>query len=316
MGLPPITSLRGDCLDLIPTLDRRSIRAVITSPPYALQRKSQYGGIAEEKYPAWMVSVFHAIKPKLTEDGSIIVNIRSHLKDGAVSDYVLKTRLALRDAGFIENEELMWYKHEAPALGSKHRPRRHFENILWFSTCKNPFVNLTAAGRLTTKKGTRGTKKSRENRDVFRGESKVHKTGVSRIPDVFVANVGENAQGVSHTATFPPTLVEQLLQTFSAEGDVILDPFAGSGTTLFVARFMNRRAIGIERKKEYYDLILKRRDTIDWSYDPMIPNLDGWSHSVEHAATLGVKLNKKRVFGFMNEVFALARKERWRVLDV
>jgi site-specific DNA-methyltransferase (adenine-specific) len=132
----PITLLHGDWLTQIPLLKNRSIRAVITSPPYAQQRKGHYPGWNENDYPATMVRIFNAIKPKLTKDGSILMNIRSHVKDGAVSDYVLQARLALRKAGFTENEELIWYKPEAAPQGSVYRPRRSWENILWFSTCK------------------------------------------------------------------------------------------------------------------------------------------------------------------------------------
>src|SRR5438445_415078 len=100
-----IRLLQGDCLKQIPRLADRTIRAVITSPPYAMQRSPHYPGVPEKGYPEWMVSVFNAIKPKLTHDGSILMIIRSHVKNGAVSDYVLRTRLELREAGWIENEE-------------------------------------------------------------------------------------------------------------------------------------------------------------------------------------------------------------------
>ena len=105
MTLHPITLLHGDCLTQIPLLKNRSIRAVITSPPYAQQRKKHYPGWDESEYPETMVKIFDAIRRKLTKDGSILVNIRSHVKDGAVSDYVLKTRLALlsRDGSKTKN---------------------------------------------------------------------------------------------------------------------------------------------------------------------------------------------------------------------
>src|SRR5580698_2413370 len=104
-----IQLLEGDCLLQIPLLCDGTVQAVITSPPYAMQRSKKkpskkgkkskniraesqfYPGVLEKDYPGWMVSVFDAIRPKLTEDGSILVNIRSHVKKGVVSDYVLET---------------------------------------------------------------------------------------------------------------------------------------------------------------------------------------------------------------------------------
>src|SRR5260370_42466429 len=97
MTLHPITLWHSDCLTAIPLLENRSIRAVITSPPYAQQRKGHYPGWDKSEYSDTMVKIFDAIRPKLTKDGSILINIRSHVEDGAVSDYVLKTRLALRE---------------------------------------------------------------------------------------------------------------------------------------------------------------------------------------------------------------------------
>ena len=123
----------GDCLDLIPTLDDESIQLVVTSPPYAEQRAAQYKSISEEDYPQWCVQWMELLWDKLTPDGSVLIVIRPHVSKGSLSDYVLKTRLALRDDGWTECEELIWLKPDAPPLGSNQRPRRTWESILWFA---------------------------------------------------------------------------------------------------------------------------------------------------------------------------------------
>src|SRR5688572_3228419 len=92
--------LHGDCLSLIPTFATNSISAVITSPPYAQQRATTYGGIAEADYPTWAVKWANALRPKLLPDASLIVNVQAHIRNGQLSDYVLRTRLALRAAGW------------------------------------------------------------------------------------------------------------------------------------------------------------------------------------------------------------------------
>lgn len=310
----PITLLHGDCLTQISRLKNRSIRAVITSPPYAQQRRSHYPGFDEEEYPSTMVALFNAIEPKLTTDGSILVNIRSHVKDGAVSDYVLRTRLALRKAGFIENEELIWYKPEAAPQGSIYRPRRSWENILWFSTCKNPFVNLTAAGRLSGAIGFGRTKKATElYADLYRGGTARRQSGIARVTDVFIAGVGDNAKGVKHPAPFPPLLVEQLLQTFTEKDDGVLDPFAGSGTTLFVSRFMKRRPFGIEIQHEYIDLIHSREAKIDWNREVTLNDVERRARFIEV-----LKLDKFTAAGLrdvLNKSFDEKGRQRWKILD-
>ena len=100
--------LHGDCLDLIPTLGDGSVGLVVTSPPYAEQRKGHYGGIPEAAYPEFTVQWMEALRPKLKDDGSVLIVIRPHLRDGILSDYVMRSRLALREAGWTECEELVW----------------------------------------------------------------------------------------------------------------------------------------------------------------------------------------------------------------
>ncbi|HYW84781.1 MAG TPA: DNA methyltransferase, partial [Spirochaetia bacterium] len=84
--------LHGDCLDLIPTLEDESVSLVVTSPPYAQQRAGHYKGVSEEDYPDFTVNWMSALAPKMTPDGSVFLVIRPHVRDGVLSDYVLKTR--------------------------------------------------------------------------------------------------------------------------------------------------------------------------------------------------------------------------------
>jgi hypothetical protein len=121
--------LYGDCLDLIPTIGNGSVSSVVTSPPYADQRAGHYQGVSEEDYPDFTVEWMTALAPKMTADGSVFLVIRPHVRGGVLSDYVLRTRLALREVGWHECEELIWLKPDAPPLGSLKRPRRTWERF-------------------------------------------------------------------------------------------------------------------------------------------------------------------------------------------
>ena len=131
--------LHGDCLDLIPTLEDGSVSLVVTSPPYADQRAGHYQGVSEEDYPDFTVQWMTASCAQDEAGGSVFMVIRPHLRDGVLSDYVLRTRLALREAGWHECEELIWLKPDAPPLGSQMRPRRAWESVLWFSQSPQPY---------------------------------------------------------------------------------------------------------------------------------------------------------------------------------
>src|SRR5699024_7690803 len=100
----------GDCIDVLKGLPDGIVDSVVTSPPYAMQRASTYGGIQEKDYPEWTVAWMQEVWRVLKDDGSVIINISAHIKNGELSDYGRRTRLALRDAGWVELPELIWHK--------------------------------------------------------------------------------------------------------------------------------------------------------------------------------------------------------------
>jgi len=134
------------------------------------------------------------------------------------SDTVLRTRLALREDGWKECEELIWWKPDAPPLGSKQRPRRTWEQILWFSQSARPFINLRANGFYSERIGFVGSSRYAEDGVVAVGRSSRVENGHARTTDHFIANVGANEKDVIHPAMFPATLCEQLILTFSKTG--------------------------------------------------------------------------------------------------
>lgn len=255
------TVICGDALMLIPKLANRSVALALFSPPYAMQRKRQYGGVAEQDYPAWMTAIMSALRPKLTGDGSVLMVIRSHVRDGVVSDYVLRTRLALREDGWKECEELVWWKPDAPPLGSKDRPRRTWEQILWFSKSAHPFIDLKANGSFSDRIGFVGSSHYTEDGAVAAGRSLRMANGYARSSDHFIANVGGNENGLPHPAMFPPILCEKLIRAFSRKGDLVLDPFCGSGSTLLAAQRTGRKSVGFDIKREYVEIAAKRLNT-------------------------------------------------------
>ena len=197
---------------------------------------------------------------KLADDGSVFIVIRPHIKAGALSDYVLRTRLTLRDDGWTECEELIWLKPDAPPLGSRQRPRRTWEHILWFSKTPKPFVNLKACGRETDRIGFAGSIRFGVGGDspIGNGQHRSLTNGVARTPDVFTATIGSNEPGIDHPAVFPVALAEQLILTFSQDRDRVLDPFCGSGSSLSAAKGLNRDFRGFDVSQKFVKIALSR----------------------------------------------------------
>lgn len=252
--------VHGDCMKLIPTLDDGSVNLTVTSPPYAEQRKGHYRGVSENDYPEWTVKWMGLLWDKLADDGSALIVIRPNIKKGVLADYVLRTRLALREDGWTECDELVWLKPDAPPLGSNRRPRRTWESVLWFAKGGSPYVNLTACGRESNRVGFVGSLRFGVggNSPVRGGQRGDVVNGVSRCSDVFVAAVGGNEKGLDHPAMFPKSLAEQLILTFSREGDLVCDPFCGAGSTLSAARSHSRDYRGFDSALKYVRMAQKR----------------------------------------------------------
>jgi DNA modification methylase len=256
----------GDCRNLIPNLSDNSISLGVTSPPYADQRKGMYPGVPENEYPDFTVDWMGKVWDKLTDDGSVMIVIRPHLKNGVISDYVLRTRLALREFGWKECEELIWFKPDGGnATGSNRRPRRSFEHILWFSKTHDPYIDTKACGGWTDRLAFFGKNRFGlgPNKPFHSGQSNEKKSGRSRSADVIHMPVANVTKGLMHPAMFPIPLAEHLIKTFCPEGDTVLDPFAGSGSTLIAAKQLGRQFYGFDIMPEYVEIARQRLATFN-----------------------------------------------------
>ncbi|PHQ34769.1 site-specific DNA-methyltransferase [Rhodopirellula bahusiensis] len=259
---PKVNSVEvGNCCELISRLPDESVNLAVTSPPYADQRKRMYPGIPEKEYPDFTVEWMGKLWSKLADDGSVMIVIRPHLKKGVISDYVLRTRLALRDYGWKECEELIWFKPDGGnATGSNRRPRRSFEHILWFSKTHDPYIDTKACGKWSDRIGFEGKNRfgMGPNKPHHKGHLTELKSGNSRSADVIDVPVAKVTRGVMHPAMFPIPLAEHLIKTFSPEGGTVLDPFAGSGSTLLAAKQLGCQFYGFDIMPQFVELARKR----------------------------------------------------------
>ena len=220
----------GDCCYYLPQLANESVDLVCTSPPYANQRKNQYGGVSENDYPKWCVKWMSEVHRALKPAGNAAIVIRPHVHNWELSDYVLQTRLALRHWGWIECDELIWFKPDGPALGNNVFPRRSWESILWFSKCRKPYCDPKANGRKCDNVGQCGFSAKGQGDWVAAVKSQ-RVSGIARCPDVVTIPVGANARGNSHPAQYPAELAAWIIRMLCPESGIVLDPFMGSGST-------------------------------------------------------------------------------------
>ena len=243
----------GDVIDLLPLLAPRSVDVCVTSPPYAEQRKGLYPGIPEADYPQWCCDWVRASFKCMRPDASWFIVIREHIKDGQISDYVPRTRLALREIAY-ECEEMIWIKPTGPPMGSPYRPRRQWERILWFSRARNPRIDLRANGRQSNRIGGFQEPKPWQ----VGTQAKIH-SGRSRQTDFCCIPIG--CELSKHPAPFPVELARWLIRLGCPRvGGCVLDPFIGSGTTGVAAVRERRSFVGIDCVSKYVRL---SRDRIE-----------------------------------------------------
>lgn len=121
-------------------LKNEKVNTVITSPPYAEQRKEEYGGIPEDIYPEWFEKVADCIYEYLADDGSMFVNIREHSSDGERSLYFYETIFRLRAKGWKYIDDFIWVKTTPFPSHSNNRLKGAYENVFWLA--KAPEVAL------------------------------------------------------------------------------------------------------------------------------------------------------------------------------
>lgn len=262
--------LLGNCKDVLKQVPDNSIDLIFTSPPYADQRKNTYGGIAPDKYVDWFLPIAQELLRVLKPTGTFILNIKEKVVEGERSTYVMELILALRKQGWFWTEEFIWHKKNSYPGKWSNRFRDSWERLLQFNkdrkfnmyqeAVKVP-IGDWAKGRLKNLSETDKIRDNAKNGSGF-GKNISNWVGKETVYPTNVLHFATECQNKNHPAAFPENLPEWFIKLFTQEGDTVLDPFAGSGTTLTVAQRMNRNSIGIEILPEYHEMMLKEIRTI------------------------------------------------------
>lgn len=254
----------GDALESIKDIESNSVDLIITSPPYANRRRNSYDSIPEDKYLEWFVPIGKEIKRIMSPSGSFFLNLKTHAKNGERSLYVMKLIIALREnVGFRFVDEFAWTKNAFPG-SYRGRFKNGWEPVYHFTKSKPSEItfNPTACGTPTKPESiARAYRKQSGKPKNGSGMTGMNTTNVrnlkvSRPSNVIhVTNMSNQFTLKQHyPATFPLGLCDFFIKSFSNKGDIILDPFAGSGTSIVSAIQNGRVGWGIDNKKEYIDL--------------------------------------------------------------
>lgn len=255
----------GDCLDILKNKDDNSVDLIVTSPPYADQRKSTYGGIHPDKYVDWFLPITGELLRVLKPTGTFVLNIKEKVSDGERHTYVMELIMAMRRQGWLWTEEFIWHKKNCYPGKWPNRFRDAWERLLQFNKQKDfnmyqEKVMVPMGDWAKTRlKNLSETDKRRDNSKVGSGFGKNISKWVGRdmaYPSN-VLSMATESSNKQHSAVFPRELPTWFIKLFTKKGDVILDPFLGSGTTSIAALQLDRNSIGIEIKEEYYQLAIQ-----------------------------------------------------------
>ena len=271
----------GDSLEELAKLSDGSINLVMTSPPFALQRKKAYGNEEQENYVDWLCQFARLVFKKLREDGSFVIDIGGAYEKGepAYSLYQFKTLIRMVDEiGFKLAQPFYWHNPSAlPApiewVNKRKLRAKTSVNTVWW-LCKNPKMCKADVRNVLTPYSNRMKNLIEHHENYIKGESVERPSGHVLTISSWAKNNGgaiptnmlqfPNSEGNSqylryckkcgikgHPARFPMALPEFFIKFLTEENDLVIDIFGGSNTTGMTAESLKRRWKTYEISQEY-----------------------------------------------------------------
>lgn len=265
----------GDCRDktTVEALTQgKRVNGVFTSPPYAMQRAKQYGGVETDQYVDWWEAVQDNVRGVLADNGSFFVNIKPHCEDGQRVLYVFDLVLAMvRRWGWRFVDELCW-RNTSNGIPGEYgaRLKNAFEPVYWFTFGKPALrkynilqpLKENSLKRLETLSERDTNGRSESDSGTGFGRNMMNFIGVnSALPSNVIEVSAQHIAGQSHQAPFPVLLPTFFIRGYSDPLDIWLDPFCGSGTTGCAAENEGRLSLMIEQLPKYCAVTLERFQT-------------------------------------------------------
>jgi DNA modification methylase len=272
---------QGDARTALQHLPDSSVDLIVTSPPYADQRKNTYGGVHPDEYAQWFMPIAAELHRVLKPTGSFVLNIKERVVAGERHTYVLELILELKKQGWLWTEEYMWHKRNSFPGKWSNRFRDAWERCLHFTKQRQFKMNQDAV-RVPVGDWAESRLKNLSDTDKRRDESKVGSgfgknisnwVGRDLVYPTNVIHLATECGNRNHSAAFPIGLPEWFIKLFSSPGDVILDPFMGSGTTAIAAHRLGRNYVGTELKLEYIEVAKQRLNTEKTAIEPLFEEI-------------------------------------------
>ena len=275
--------LCGDCTEVLKSIEDDSIDLIFTSPPYADQRN--YGAtdtkIDADGYVKWFKPKAEQIYRVLKSNGSFVLNINDKVVDGYQHLFVFRLVIMMCDEiGFHLVRDYIWHNPATPpnvySTGKYGRTKKSHEYCFWFSksnkwtfnldSIRTPYKNGMEKFLNGEGKGERSQNKRPSTHSFNCRKTWANHGGADPGTVLSISNTNSNDifmrfckdRGITHPARFPEKLAEFFVLAGSNKGDVVLDPFSGSGTTCVVAAKNGRHWIGVDANEQFCELSRER----------------------------------------------------------
>ena len=258
--------IHGDCEHVLQGVSDNSIDLIFTSPPYADQRKRTYGGVRPDQYVDWFLPKADQFYRVLKPSGTFVLNIKERVVNGERHTYVMELILEMRKRGWLWTEEFMWHKKNSYPGKWPNRFRDNWERLIQFN--KNRKFNMYQEAVMVPVGGwAKHRLANLSETDKIRDESKVGSgfgknisnwLGRDMVYPNNVLHMATESSNKNHSAVFPVALPSWFINLFTQPGDIVLDPFLGSGSTAVAARSLGRHYLGVEINSEYVELAQER----------------------------------------------------------
>jgi len=240
----------GDCLDLLRSIPDESLTLVITSPPYNIGKEYEKK-LKLESYLDQQAAVIRECVRCLSPKGSICWQVGNYVDDGAIIPLDTALYPIFTGLGLKMRNRIIW--HFEHGLHCSRRFSGRYETVIWFTKTDKYIFNLDPV-RVPQKY---------PGKKYFKGPNagKYSCNPLGKNPgDLWVIpNVKSNhVEKTEHPCQFPVELIERFVLSMTNEGDWVLDPFLGTGTTIIAAIRHMRRGAGAETVPKYVDLARKR----------------------------------------------------------
>jgi len=255
--IKPDAIIPGDARDLLKCMDDKSVDLVVTSPPYWRDpRRVRYQEITPDGYKDWFMPIAADLKRVLKDTGSFVLNIRAPTINKEKHPVVFYIVTAMMHDGWQLRDEYHWIKSNPVPQTPRYKLKDGHESLFHFT--KSDGFKFRPGSVAKDVDNCSASVSSPFDKKAIYDRSRFAKSNCKKAYPSNVLTIPVGGGTNYHPAQFPEKIPEFFIKLMSDKDDVVLDPFAGGGTTNAVAKKLCRKTIGFDLEKKFVTIANRR----------------------------------------------------------